>query len=100
MKDGQQIRFNGEGDQEPGLEPGDIIIVLDEKPHERFERHGIDLVSPMEISLTEALCGLKRTIKTLDDRFLVISTEPGKDYFGLTSVSQIFVCCHNVRPER
>lgn len=40
MKDGQHIRFSGEGDQEPGLEPGDIIIVLEEREHETFERHG------------------------------------------------------------
>ena len=40
MKDGQQIRFSGEGDQEPGLEPGDIIIVLDENEHTAFKRKG------------------------------------------------------------
>ena len=36
MEDGQKVVFSGEGDQEPGLEPGDIIIVLDEKEHEVF----------------------------------------------------------------
>lgn len=34
MKDGQKITFSGEGDQEPDLEPGDIVILLDEKEHE------------------------------------------------------------------
>ena len=34
MEDSQKITFTEEGDQEPGLEPGDIIIVLDEKQHE------------------------------------------------------------------
>lgn len=34
MEDGQRITFGSEGDQEPGLEPGDIVIVLDEKEHE------------------------------------------------------------------
>lgn len=33
MKDGQKIVFSGEGDHEPDLEPGDIVIVLYEKEH-------------------------------------------------------------------
>lgn len=37
MVDGQKITFSGEGDQETGLEPGDIIIVLDEKEHRLFK---------------------------------------------------------------
>lgn len=28
MKDEQRITFHGEGDQMPGVEPGDVIIVL------------------------------------------------------------------------
>ena len=36
MQDVQKIMFSGEGDQEPGLEPGDIVIVLDEKEHQIF----------------------------------------------------------------
>merc|ERR1719339_631072 len=55
----------GEGDQEPGLEPGDIIIVLDEKAHALFKRNGQDLIMKMDISLTEALTGLKKAVKTL-----------------------------------
>ncbi|XP_061190149.1 dnaJ homolog subfamily A member 4-like [Saccostrea echinata] len=78
MKDGENIRFAGEGDQEPGLEPGDIIIVLDEKPHDVFQRRGQDLVMTMELELVEALCGFHRTITTLDKRTLVISTIPGE----------------------
>lgn len=37
MVDGQKIVFGGEGDQEPGLEAGDIIIVLDEQEHSVFK---------------------------------------------------------------
>lgn len=77
MKDGENIRFAGEGDQEPGLEAGDIIIILDEKPHEVFKRRDIDLVMSLELDLVQALCGLQRTITTLDKRTLVISTIPG-----------------------
>ncbi|XP_049946336.1 dnaJ homolog subfamily A member 1 [Schistocerca serialis cubense] len=78
MVDGQKIVFGGEGDQEPGLEPGDIIIVLDEKEHEMFKRSGCDLIMRMNIELVEALCGFQRVIRTLDDRDLVITCLPGE----------------------
>lgn len=78
MKDGQQIRFDGEGDQDPDLESGDVLIVLDEQEHDIFRRKGMDLSTKLEINLTESLCSFKRTIKTLDERTLVISTIPGE----------------------
>lgn len=37
MVDGQKIVFSGEGDQEPDYEPGDIVILLEEKEHEVFK---------------------------------------------------------------
>ena len=37
MVDGQKIVFADEGDQEPDKEPGDIVILLDEKEHEVFK---------------------------------------------------------------
>ena len=77
MKDGQQLRFSGEGDQEPGLEAGDIVVILDEKEHEVFRRHHSDLSMQMQLTLTEALCGFQKGIQTLDDRTLVITSYPG-----------------------
>lgn len=78
MKDGQKITFSGEGDQEPGLEPGDIIIVLDQKDHAVFTRRGEDLFMHMEIELVEALCGFQKPIVTLDNRTIVITSHPGQ----------------------
>lgn len=77
MKDGQKISLHGEGDQEPGLEPGDVIIVLDQKEHPVFQRQDDNLIMKMNIKLVESLCGFKRTVQTLDDRTLVISSLPG-----------------------
>lgn len=34
MKHGQRITFAGEADQAPGVEPGDIVLLLQEKEHE------------------------------------------------------------------
>ncbi|KAG8012666.1 DnaJ-like protein subfamily A member 4 [Nibea albiflora] len=77
MKDGQRITFHGEGDQEPGLEPGDVIIVLEQKEHAVFHRQDDNLVLKMNIQLVEALCGFKKTIQTLDNRMIIISSESG-----------------------
>jgi DnaJ homolog subfamily A member 1 len=78
MDDGKKITFNGEGDQEPGLQPGDIIVVLDEKEHATFKRDKTDLHVKMQITLTEALCGFQKVIKTLDNRQLVIGALAGE----------------------
>lgn len=78
MKDGQKITFAGEGDQEPGLEPGDIIIVLDQKDNAVFTRRGEDLLMHMEIELVEALCGFQKPIVTLDSRTIIITSHPGQ----------------------
>ena len=36
--------FYGEGDHEPGKEPGDIVIQMEEKEHAVFQRHGEDIL--------------------------------------------------------
>ncbi|XP_077574950.1 dnaJ homolog subfamily A member 1 [Stigmatopora nigra] len=77
MRDGQKVMFHGEGDQEPGLEPGDIIIVLDQQEHPRFTRKGDDLTMCMELQLVEALCGFQKPVQTLDNRTLLVTSHPG-----------------------
>ncbi|XP_065199849.1 dnaJ homolog subfamily A member 1-like [Planococcus citri] len=78
MHDGQKIVFNGEGDQDPGLEPGDIVVLLEEKEHPVFKRSRNDLILRMTIDLVEALCGFQKVIRTLDDRDLVVTVIPGE----------------------
>jgi len=78
MKDGQKIVFSGEGDQSPNIEPGDVVIVLDEQEHPQFKRKGTDLHLNMKIDLVDALCGFSRVIETLDKRQLHIKSEPGE----------------------
>ncbi|XP_017143094.1 dnaJ homolog subfamily A member 4 [Drosophila miranda] len=78
MRDGQKIVFTGEGDHEPDSQPGDIIILLDEKEHSLFAHAGQDLMMKMPLQLVEALCGFQRLVKTLDGRDLVVATQPGE----------------------
>uniref|UniRef100_A0A3P8R0I5 DnaJ heat shock protein family (Hsp40) member A2b n=1 Tax=Astatotilapia calliptera TaxID=8154 RepID=A0A3P8R0I5_ASTCA len=78
MRHGQKITFTGEADQAPGMEPGDIVLVLQEKEHEDFRRDGSDLHMVHRIGLVEALCGFQFTVTHLDGRQLLVKYPPGK----------------------
>ncbi|GAA96362.1 hypothetical protein E5Q_03028 [Mixia osmundae IAM 14324] len=78
MKDGQEIRFNGEADQAPNVLPGDVVIVVDERPHPRFKRRGNDLICEASVDLLTALAGGNITIEHLDDRTLNVQIPPGE----------------------
>lgn len=78
MKENQKIYFRGEADQQPDVEPGDVVIILQQKPHERFQRRGDDLHMKHTISLTEALCGFTLVLKHLDGRDIVIRQPVGE----------------------
>jgi len=77
MKGGQTINFPGESDQAPDVIPGDVVIVIEEKAHERFTRDGDNLKIDVEIDLLTALAGGKVAIKHLDDHALLIDILPG-----------------------
>jgi len=78
MAQGQKVVFRGEGDEEPGIEAGDVIIVLVEKDHSVFTRKETHLFMEMDIDLVDALCGMRRSVMTLDDRELVVTSLPGE----------------------
>ncbi|KAK6025928.1 DnaJ region [Ostertagia ostertagi] len=80
MRHNDKITFPGEGDQsDPDIEPGDvvIVIVIQVKPHDVFEREGDDLIAKKTISLNEALCGYEIPLKHLDGRTLILKNKPG-----------------------
>lgn len=78
MKGGQTITFAGESDQSPNAQSGDVVIVIEEKPHERFKRQENNLVTDVEVDLLTALAGGEVAIKHLDDRALLIRFVPGE----------------------
>ncbi|KAG9015228.1 hypothetical protein FRB94_004347 [Tulasnella sp. JGI-2019a] len=79
MADKQKIVLHGEGDQEPGVETGDLIFVLRLEPHTTFERSGSDLLTTVHITLSEALLGFSRILIThLDGRGIRVASEKDK----------------------
>ncbi|RZF34682.1 hypothetical protein LSTR_LSTR002764 [Laodelphax striatellus] len=77
MADGQKIYFRGEGHQQPDMIPGDVILVLKLKPHDRFQRSDNDLYMTQKITFTDALCGFSLVVKHLDGRDLLINHPAG-----------------------
>lgn len=71
-KKGTRITFPEKGNQEPGVTPGDLIFIVDEKPHAVFKRDGNDLIMHKRISLLDALTGKTIKLTTLDGRDLRI----------------------------
>ncbi|PUU76889.1 hypothetical protein B9Z19DRAFT_217011 [Tuber borchii] len=78
-KEGDKIVLQGEADEAPDHETGDIIFLLEEKEHDVFSRAGADLTAPLHVSLAEALTGFSRVVlKHLDGRGIQITHPKGK----------------------
>ncbi|KAJ5483908.1 Mitochondrial protein import protein mas5 [Penicillium diatomitis] len=78
VRDGHKIEFRGEGDQMPGVMPGDVVFEIEQKPHPRFQRKNDDLFYQAEIDLLTALAGGTIHIEHLDDRWLTVNIAPGE----------------------
>jgi len=78
VRSGTKIPLYGEGDQQPGAEPGDVIFEIEQKPHDRFKRQDDHLHYEADIDLLTALAGGKLNIEHLDDRWLTIDIIPGE----------------------
>jgi DnaJ-class molecular chaperone len=66
MRDGSTISFPRMSEQRPGQIPGDVIMKVVQKEHSRFKRHGNDLHTTIQVSLTQALLGFNYDIPHLD----------------------------------
>lgn len=78
VQSGTKIDFRGEGDQIPGVEPGDVQFEIEQKPHQRFIRKGDDLQYEAQIDLLTALAGGVVNIEHLDERWITVDINPGE----------------------
>ncbi|CUE68025.1 DNA-J chaperone, putative [Bodo saltans] len=79
QKKGDHKRFTGEGDQHPSMKlSGDVLIFIQQKPHDLFRRIGTHLLVNHKITLQEALCGFELPIEHLDKRMIVIKVPAGQ----------------------
>lgn len=74
-RDGDDILFDGFGEQRLGHENGDLIFLVKSKPHARFKREGNDLRAEFEITLEQALVGFSLQFKHIDDTPLEVKRD-------------------------
>lgn len=75
FKDGHHIVLEGASDELPDHTPGNVHFEIDMMPHPAFRREGDDLHYDLTITLTEALVGIDRAVRQLDDRVVRIKNE-------------------------
>jgi len=82
VHDGIQLSMAGKGNAgAKGGAPGDLIINIEEMPHEEFTRDGSNIMHELFISISDAALGVKAEVPTLDGRARITvpaGTQSGK----------------------
>lgn len=82
VSDGMQLTLSGKGNAAPrGGIPGDLLIVIEEIPHEYFTREDLNVYYEHVISFPEAALGTTIEVPTLDGKARVkipAGTQPGQ----------------------
>jgi molecular chaperone DnaJ len=63
---GHRLRVPGQGTPGRSGSPGDLYVDVEVSPHERFERHGDDLASRVDVSFSAAALGTEVDIELPD----------------------------------
>ena len=77
VSDGMQLSMSGKGNAAPnGGIPGDLIILVEETPHEFLKREGNNVVYDLHLSIVDAALGFSAEVPTIDGK-AKIKIEPG-----------------------
>lgn len=77
VSDGMQLSMAGKGNAAPnGGVAGDLIILIEELPHETLKREGNNVVYDLHLSIIDAALGISAEVPTIDGK-AKIKIEPG-----------------------
>jgi len=77
VSDGMQLSMSGKGNAASnGGIPGDLIILIEEMPHESLKREGNNVVYDLHLSIIDAALGYSAEVPTIDGK-AKIKIEPG-----------------------
>ncbi len=67
VQDGNYLTLRGQGNAGPrGGAAGDLLVVIEEVPHELFSRNGDDVIYTLAVSFPDLVLGTKVDVPTLD----------------------------------
>ena len=77
VEEGMQLKVSGKGNEAPanGIS-GDLLVLIEELPHDTFVREGNHLHFDLYISISEAALGISKDLNLLDSKAR-IKLEPG-----------------------
>ncbi len=82
VEEGMQLSMRGKGNAgKNGGPAGDLLISIEEKPHENFTRDGQNIVNDLFINFADAALGISVEVPTLDGRVKIkipAGTQGGK----------------------
>ncbi|GGF75223.1 molecular chaperone DnaJ [Wenyingzhuangia marina] len=83
VTDGVQLKVAGKGNEAPGNNsvPGDLLVVIEEIPHDTLTREGVNLHFDLYISYPEAVLGASKEIQTVSGKVKIkvdAGTQSGK----------------------
>ena len=80
IEDGEVIRLTGLGEAIANGVSGDLYVKVRVKPHPVFRRDGSDLVTDLNIKLSDAVLGGEYTIRTIDNSQLTVKIPPATSF--------------------
>ena len=72
------MHWNWKTTCQPGRITGDIVFVVEQEAHAKFKRKGNDLFVEHSLSLIEAQWGFQFVMTHLDNRHLLIKSNPAE----------------------
>lgn len=77
VSEGMQLSMSSKGNAAPrGGVPGDLIILIEETPHETLKREGINVIYDLHVSFVDATLGATIEVPTIDGKAR-IKLDPG-----------------------
>jgi molecular chaperone DnaJ len=83
---GHRLRVPGQGMPGRSGGPGDLYVDVEVAPHERFERHGDDLASRVDVSFSGAALGTEVELELPDGTEVAAAIAPGTQPSSVVTV--------------